>query len=176
MGAVGCRQVNSGGTYSLKSISYLLQNILKIINMEEPFGQLSFTRNSRSSSSSGSVSPSGSDTSDFYQARQPYRMASSFELGDEQPQVFRQRAKKLSASSYQNLFGASTERSRPCVKRVARSERDVTVRRNNKPLPVNTLTGAILGVPEQMIPQALSVPHHQYRVRRSPGGAHSQLW
>ena len=28
---------------------------------------------------------------------------------------------------------------------------------------VNTLTGAIIGVPEQKIPQALSVPQHQYR-------------
>ena len=28
---------------------------------------------------------------------------------------------------------------------------------------VNTLTGAILGVPEQKVPQALSLPQQQYR-------------
>ena len=44
----------------------------------------------------------------------------------------------FSASSHQNLFGAPAERSRPCVKRVVRVERDLPVRRT-KPLPGNIL-------------------------------------
>ena len=66
------------------------------------------------------------------------------------------------------------------MRRVARAEREQPVRRN-KPLPgiilynyfdlylhyapyiVNTLTGAIIGVPDQKIHQALSMPKTQYR-------------
>ena len=39
---------------------------------------------------SGSVSPVGSDGSD-----RPYRMASSFQLGDEQPKVFTRKERML---------------------------------------------------------------------------------
>ena len=66
------------------------------------------------------------------------------------------------------------------MRRVARAEREQPVRRN-KPLPgiilynyldlylhyapyiVNTLTGAIIGVPDLKIHQALSMPKTQYR-------------
>eukprot|EP00090_Calanus_glacialis_P018672 TRINITY_DN2897_c0_g1_i3.p1 TRINITY_DN2897_c0_g1~~TRINITY_DN2897_c0_g1_i3.p1 ORF type:complete len:146 (-),score=50.28 TRINITY_DN2897_c0_g1_i3:161-598(-) len=145
--------------------------------MEETFSHYE-DFSSAASSRSGSISPSGSHASDSYQARKPYRLASSFELGDEQPQVYRQRAQKIKATSYQNLFGAPADVTRACVRRVARAEREQPVRRN-KPLPVNTLTGAIIGVPDQKIPQALSrsLPvQTQFRARRSPGGNHSQLW
>merc|ERR1711892_309888 len=64
---------------------------------------------SRASSSTGSISPSftTSDSTKIpdYYPRKPYRMASSFELGYEQPQTYRQRAKNLAASSHSNLFG-----------------------------------------------------------------------
>ena len=75
-------------------------------------------------------------------------MASSFELGDEQPLVYKERAQILKASSYQNLFGAPVGRSRPRVRREVRAERDQPVRRY-KPLPVNTLTGEIIGLHDQ---------------------------
>ena len=87
-------------------------------------------------------------------------MASSFELCDEQPQVYKERAQLLKASSYQNLFGTPVDRSRPRVRREVRPERDQPVRRY-KPLPVNTLTGDIIGVHDQK--QALSVHQPQYR-------------
>eukprot|EP00092_Neocalanus_flemingeri_P004078 GFUD01004390.1.p1 GENE.GFUD01004390.1~~GFUD01004390.1.p1 ORF type:complete len:140 (+),score=33.30 GFUD01004390.1:134-553(+) len=139
--------------------------------MEETFGQLSFSRNSRSSSSSGSVSPSVSDTSDSYSPR----MASSDQLRNKQP-TDTQRAKDLSANSYQNLFGAPAERSRPRARRIDRTERGPPARRSPKPLPVNTLTGAIIGLPHQNVPKAIYVPQPQNYARRSPGGTHSQLW
>ena len=88
-------------------------------------------------------------------------MASSFELGDEQPLVNKERAQILKASSYQNLFGAPVGRSRPRVRREVRPERDQPVRRY-KPLPVNTLTGDIIGVQDQKKNQALSVHQPQY--------------
>ena len=89
-------------------------------------------------------------------------MASSFELSDEQPPVYKERAQILKASSYQNLFGAPVGRSRPRVRREVRPERDQPVRRY-KPLPVNTLTGDIIGAHGQKIHQAMSVPKQQYR-------------
>ena len=88
-------------------------------------------------------------------------MASSFELGDEQPPVYKERAQTLKATSYQNLFGAPVGRSRPRVRREVRAERDQPVRRY-KPLPVNTLTGEVIGVDDQKVHQALSVPQPQY--------------
>eukprot|EP00092_Neocalanus_flemingeri_P100694 GFUD01128638.1.p1 GENE.GFUD01128638.1~~GFUD01128638.1.p1 ORF type:complete len:104 (+),score=29.13 GFUD01128638.1:126-437(+) len=103
-------------------------------------------------------------------------MASSFELGDEQPQVCRQRTTKLAANSYQNLFGAPADRSRPRVRRIDRSKRDPPVRRSTKPLPVNTLTGAIIGLSYNNVAQTMSVSQPQYYARRSLRGSHSQLW
>ena len=90
------------------------------------------------------------------------RMASSFELCDEQLQVYKERAQILKASSYQNLFGAPVGRSRPRVRREVRAERDQPVRRY-KPQSVNTLTGDIIGVHDQKSYRALSVPDTQYR-------------
>ena len=89
-------------------------------------------------------------------------MASSFELGDEQPLVYKERAQILKASSYQNLFGAPVGRSRPRVRREVRAERDQPVRRY-KPQSENTLTGEIIGVHDQKIHQVLSVHLPQYR-------------
>ena len=80
-------------------------------------------------------------------------MASSFELGCEQPQTYRQRAQKLTgryqggigggryllvlitASSYQNLFGCPATRSRPLSKKVNPPAKKDTRTRKQKPLP-----------------------------------------
>ena len=88
-------------------------------------------------------------------------MATSFELGDEQPPVYKERAQILKASSYQNLFGAPVGRSRPRVRREVRAERDQPVR-GYKPQSVNTWTGEVIGVQDQKIHQALSVPQPKY--------------
>ena len=70
----------------------------------------------------------------------------------------------VAATSYQNLFGpvgGVVGRSRPRYRReVTRPDRDQPVRRF-KPLPVNTLTGAVMGGTEQMV-----IPvHTQFRGR-----------
>ena len=100
-------------------------------------------------------------------------MASTLCLGpDHQPQsqgsprIYRERKARLDDNSFFNLFGAGdylgakAERSRP-----------------RRALPVNTLTGAIIGSPpaqqvEQTFRPSLSPP----RARRPPGGAHCPLW
>merc|ERR1712106_415716 len=95
---------------------------------------------SRASSSTGSISPSfpassGAQIPDYYPARKPYRMASSFELGYEQPQVYKQRAKNLSASSYSNLFGVPPGVARPLSKKVLPPVRREGRTRKQKALP-----------------------------------------
>merc|ERR1712050_677394 len=78
------------------------------------------------------------------------RMASSFELGCEQPQIYKQRAQNLAASSYQNLFGSPPTRSRPLAKKVIPPTKKDTRTRKQKPLPVNPLTGDIIGLPPHL--------------------------
>eukprot|EP00090_Calanus_glacialis_P026223 TRINITY_DN4117_c1_g1_i1.p1 TRINITY_DN4117_c1_g1~~TRINITY_DN4117_c1_g1_i1.p1 ORF type:complete len:140 (+),score=37.34 TRINITY_DN4117_c1_g1_i1:50-469(+) len=132
---------------------------------------------SRASTSSGSISPelggSQSEIREFYPARKPYRMASNFELGYEQPQVYKERAQKLSASSYSNLFGVPPARSRPLSKKVIQPVKIQTRNRKQKPLPVNPLTGATIGLPHKLV--STSFPA-QANNKRSPGGPHNQLW
>merc|ERR1711942_80062 len=92
-----------------------------------------------------------------------HRMASSIDFEKEQPRIYRERAENMKASSHENLFGPAVPRSRPCVRSVQT--------RTRKPLPVNTLTGAVMGLVETPAPAAAPA-----RGRRSPGGNHSQLW
>merc|ERR1711892_412945 len=110
---------------------------------------------SRTSSSTGSISPSFSTSNvmkipDYYPARKPYRMASSFELGYEQPQTYKQRAQNLAASSHSNLFGVPPGVARPLAKKVLPPVRREGRSRAKKPLPVNTLTGDIIGLPHHV--------------------------
>ena len=104
-------------------------------------------------------------------------MASTLCLGpDHQPQsqgsprIYRERKARLDDNSFFNLFGAGD-----CLG--AKAERS----RPRRALPVNTLTGAIIGsspaqqqqvVVEQTFRPSLSPP----RARRPPGGAHCPLW
>merc|ERR1712106_160979 len=138
---------------------------------------------SRASSSTGSISPSfttsaGTKIPDYYPARKPYRMASSFELGYEQPQTYKQRAQNLSASSYSNLFGVPPGGvARPLSKKVLPPVRRESRSRRQKPLPVNTLTGDIIGLPDQVGTQPSSVGEQDKNSgKRSAGGPHNQLW
>merc|ERR1719206_1308729 len=142
-----------------------------------PTMQLGSSPSPSPSSRSGSVSPSLSDSSgETLYSRKAYRLASSFELGDEQPVVTsKHRARILQPTSYQNLFGpvgGVVGRSRPRYRREGtRPDRDQPVRRM-KTLPVNTLTGAVMGGTCQ-----IETPvYAQVIARRSPGGNHSQLW
>merc|ERR1712106_117918 len=137
---------------------------------------------SRASSSTGSISPSfpassGAQIPDYYPARKPYRMASSFELGYEQPQTYKQRAQNLAASSYSNLFGVPPGVARPLSKKVLPPVRREGRSRTQKPFPVNPLTGDIIGLPHHLAPQPSSITGQaQNAAKRSPGGPHNQLW
>merc|ERR1711892_512744 len=137
---------------------------------------------SRASSSTGSISPSfttsaGTKIPDYDPARKPYRMASSFELGYEQPQTYKQRAQNLSASSYSNLFGVPPGVARPLSKKVLPPVRRESRSRTQKPLPVNPLTGDIIGLPDQVGTQPSSAGEHaKHAGKRSPAGPHNQLW
>merc|ERR1711892_1146234 len=93
---------------------------------------------SRAASSTGSISPSfttsdGTKIPDYYPARKPYRMASSFEHGYEQPQTYKQRAKNLAASSHSNLFGVHPGVARPLSKKVLPPVRRESRSRRQKP-------------------------------------------
>merc|ERR1712106_825160 len=137
---------------------------------------------SRASSSTGSISLSFSTSDvmkipDYYPARKPYRMASSFELGYEQPQTYKQRAQNLAASSYSNLFGVPGGVARPLSKKVLPPVRREGRSRTQKPLPVNTLTGDIIGLPDQVGTQPSYVGEQDKSAgRRAVGGPHNQLW
>jgi len=145
------------------------------------------TRRSRASSvsptSSVSSSPkSASPTFDeqYYPARKPYRMASSFELSSDQPALYYQRARTLTANSYQNLFGEPTERHRPLSKKVSKFTPPEPRSRKQKPLAVDPLTGDLIGKLDQSGVMArqkaqLSAPAPA-KTKRSPGGNHSRLW
>jgi len=105
-------------------------------------------------------------------------MASSFELSSDQPKagVYYQRARRLAANSYQNLFGEPTERHRPISKKVSKTTPPEPKSRKQKPLPVDPLTGEVIGQrdPDVTLRQ-LSAPA-PVKTKRSPGGNHSQLW
>merc|ERR1712106_597688 len=133
---------------------------------------------SRASSSTGSISPSfpassGAQIPDYYPARKPYRMASSFELGYEQPQVYKQRAKNLSASSYSNLFGVPPGVARPLSKKVLPPVRRESRTRKQKALPVNLLTGDIIGLPHHAVTQSTSAGGQAKNATKS---SHKHLW
>merc|ERR1711868_290029 len=93
------------------------------------------------SSSPKSASPTFDEHVQYYPARKPYRMASSFELSSDQPALYYQRARKLTANSYQNLFGEPTERHRPLSKKVSKLTPPEPRSRKQKPLAVDPLTG-----------------------------------
>merc|ERR1712106_340259 len=137
---------------------------------------------SRASSSTGSISPSFSASDvmkipDYYPARKPYRMASSFELGYEQPQTYKQRAQNLAASSHSNLFGVPPGVARPLSKKVLPPVRREGRSRRQKALPVNPLTGDIIGLPRHAVKQSSSAVGEATNAIKSPfGGPHSHLW
>merc|ERR1712154_629639 len=135
---------------------------------------------SSASSSPKSASPTFDEHVQYYPARKPYRMASSFELSSDQPTLYYQRARKLAANSYQNLFGEPTERHRPLSKKVSKLTPPEPRSRKQKPLPVDPLTGDLIGKLDKSGLLArkqaqLSAPAPA-KTKRSPGGNHSRLW
>merc|ERR1712227_961358 len=160
---------------TLSNIQYNMREIRSRASSVSPI--------SSTSSSPQSVSPTFDQRHhhQYLPARKPYRMASSFELSSDQPNVaiYHQRAKKLSANSYQNLFGEPAERARPLAKKVSKTIPPEPRSRKPKPLPVDPLTGEVIGhrdlVAALFAKQELSAPA-PVKTKRSPGGNHSQLW
>merc|ERR1711936_461853 len=132
-------------------------------------GSRSCSRASSSSTEFGSVSPT-IEAYHYYPVRKPHRMASSSELSSEQPRLYLHRARRLTANSYQNLFGEPSERARPLSKKVIKTEKPEPKMKKTKPLPVDPLTGQVLGSREKRDQSAPPV-----KSRRSPGGNHSKL-
>eukprot|EP00090_Calanus_glacialis_P004293 TRINITY_DN13178_c0_g1_i1.p1 TRINITY_DN13178_c0_g1~~TRINITY_DN13178_c0_g1_i1.p1 ORF type:complete len:148 (-),score=44.01 TRINITY_DN13178_c0_g1_i1:55-498(-) len=77
-----------------------------------------------------------------------YRLASSFELGDDQPAVSERpkEAEESSGTSYNHLFGPPTPANvrRMKIKKMYENDQQL-VRKSKKPLPVDPLTGNIIG-------------------------------
>merc|ERR1712106_43086 len=112
-------------------------------------------------------------------ATKQYRLASSFELGDEQPQGDGVQWKRKEDDSFHNLFGPPSivETQNP----VENTEDTHKIEKSmvKKPLPVNPLTGDVVG----MEPKKETVGKMQQKPktkpksgRRPPGGQHSPLW
>jgi len=149
--------------------------------------------------SSGSVSPSpssiGSDVpSSIGSEEQPspqrvHRMASTFQLGDEQPSLKPTNLTKGAANSFNNLFGppapakvavSSALKSGSKQSKVAPAglvgEVSGATKRSRKPLPINPLTGQVIGGQAGLRQEAHQEETTASVVRRSPGCSHSQLW
>ena len=130
-------------------------------------------------------------------------MASTFQLGDEQPAVKRTtNLTKSSNNSFNNLFGPPTPAkvapAGPMSGKmptaapsglVGEVDKASLVKRSRKPLPVDPLTGQVIGDQTKRVEVRRKVEEKlkiakTFQVReatttitkRSPGGNHSQLW
>ena len=130
-------------------------------------------------------------------------MASTFQLGDEQPALKRTtNLTKSSNNSFNNLFGPPTPAkvapAGPMSGKmptaapsglVGEVDKASLVKRSRKPLPVDPLTGQVIGdqtkrveVRRKVLEKLKIAKTFQVRettttnTKRSPGGNHSQLW
>merc|ERR1712080_94353 len=98
---------------------------------------------------------------DLETPKKPHKMASTFELGDEQPETVVIQPRKAKEDSFNNLFGPPTEA------------------RKKKPLPLNPVTGELLGSGQDkvvVVKNAKTAQAAKPGTRRPPGDHHSQLW
>jgi len=140
------------------------------------------TSSSPTLSSSSETSPALSTASSRSRARRPYRMASNFELSDEQPEHVEIKKGRDKGDSYAALFGPPPPRFPKNARRsVSAAPTTIQQRRSKKPLPLNPLTGERLGsqqgldIPPQETPCTL-VPNFSRFKRPPPGGFSTQLW
>jgi len=153
---------------------------------------------SPSPSSTGSESPSsiGSYSASTIGSEEPsspqrvHRMASTFQLGDEQPSLKPTNPTKAAANSFNNLFGPpAPAKVAPAVSSALKSGSRAqqskvapaglvgevsATKRSRKPLPINPLTGQVIGT--QAARQEVQQAETTVATKRSPGGNHSQLW
>merc|ERR1711962_425290 len=97
--------------------------------------------------------------------RPKYRLASSFELTDEQPTVTRPRACSvprhgytLNTNSHEHLFGQPTPAMVRRLRRIEQGREETRTVQSKKPLPVNPLTGEVLGRPQ--------LPHSEIQLNK----------
>merc|ERR1712211_204591 len=135
---------------------------------------------------SGSVSPSPSSIGSDEQPSSPqrtHRMASTFQLGDEQPAL---KPTTNLTKSFNNLFGPPTPAkvapAGPMSGKmptaapsglVGEVDKASLVKRSRKPLPVDPLTGQVIGDQTKRVEVREATTTI---TKRSPGGNHSQLW
>merc|ERR1712215_124191 len=157
--------------------------------MEDNIKQLDTSLDSEEESCSSSVSSDSGES-----LKKQCKLASSFELGDEQPQAESLQGKRKEEDSFHNLFGPPSLVETPKPAEIVEIQKiQKTVK---KPLPVNPLTGAVMGiqpkegtldkgeVPKQSKPKSgslvelFSMPIVQVTDsgRQPPGGHHSPLW
>lgn len=131
--------------------------------------------------SSASPSPPATTPEKSNRSRKPYRMASNFELSDEQPMAVQQRRPRDKGDSYNALFGPAPSRGRQ-QRSVSLAPPSTIQRRSRKPLPVNPLTGETLGLGGglELPPQPAACAQNNTGFTRfkrpPPGGFTSQLW
>merc|ERR1712038_1058187 len=112
--------------------------------------------------------------------RSKYRLASTFELSDEQPKTIRPRARSvprhglLDANSHDRLFGQPTPAIVRKLRRIEMGREDGRKVNSKKPLPVDPLTGAVLGKQERQIP--CPPPGRMVRTKSLAAGLHTKLW
>merc|ERR1712032_227824 len=137
--------------------------------------------------SSGSVSPSPSSIGSEgpLSPARVHRMASNFQLGDEQPSSKPTSLTKASADSFNNLFGPPTPAKAISTSLKSAKQTKVapaglvatSTKRIRKPLPINPLTGQVIGTQTEVKEAAAAQQEETLVVtKRSPGGNHSQLW
>jgi len=111
--------------------------------------------------------------------RKPYRMASNFELSDEQPDLLPIRKLRNKGDTYEALFGPEAPRYMVNRRSVSAAPAPTNQRRR-KPLPINPLTGEQLGsrgglnIPPPDV--VMAVPNFSRFKRPPPGGYTTQLW
>merc|ERR1712080_10825 len=116
--------------------------------------------------------------------RSKYRLASTFELSDEQPTVVRARACSVPrpgqglSSSHSNLFGPPTPAIVRKLRRIEMGREEGRKIVSKKPLPVNPLTGIVMGKVGPELPTAASnrPESGMVRTKSMANSLHSRLW
>merc|ERR1712172_84869 len=111
--------------------------------MEETIKTVDDSMDTEEESCSSSVT---SDGDIGYSAKKNYRLASSFELGDEQPTGDTSQWRKKEEDSFHNLFGPTSLIETEKLVEVSSEVQKIKKILNKKPLPVNPLTGDVVGM------------------------------
>merc|ERR1711915_241002 len=106
----------------------------------------------------------------------PYRMASSFELGDEQPEDNMENKWNNTGGTFHSLFGPPSPTLSKAEKAriLAQQPSEYSLKPCKKPLPVNPLTGDILGTGGEKAPETPRKVFNPDSI--PPGGRSTPIW